>query len=788
MKFLSASRLILFGYAALTTFVATSFFLFLDNAQRIQADYQNLVYSQNNASHIRQMQIHAKNRSILLSQILLETDEFIQDELIQTFYIEGNRFGAQRALLFSSDLNSEQLAILNRLNQLIEKNSVRQNSVIDLILEGKLIETRSAYLETLPYQADIMASLSNLSSDLAQNAIDAQQGYQSLVIQDENLTNTLNISLLLAMFILGFYSFRQSKQIEQKTNQNFKTLNTQMTEQLHVNAMDAHILHAVEESIVLTSREGEIVRCNPSFETFRSQLDPNKQESIWQLLQRVSDQEFSQNNICKYVESSGAWHQEIMLGAPFNFIGLCEITKFKPTDLIEANLLVSIKDISELKKAQKAIEIQANFDAITELPNRHYFQNKLSEVTKSTHIQFALLYIDLDDFKNINDSLGHNYGDALLNAVSFRMNNLLLELCKDHYHLARIGGDEFAIVLTTDTDDLIKASESLSARLIKTISQSYQINDEKIEIGCSIGISYFPEQSQTATQIMRNADLAMYEAKHNGKNGYALYSESIKQRLEQRIILQQRIESAIQNEEFSLHYQPLFDLQNKEIIGLEALIRWDNEEVNYQPDEFIPFAEENRLIQQIDEYIIQKACQQIDLWQQQGFQVPRVAINISSKQPQPENLVTLISSQLEKYGFEGSHIELEVTEYSLISGFEKQHEEETWFNTLHNKGIHISIDDFGTGYSSLSYLQHLRVNRLKIDKSFIAQMESDNESLMITESIIQLAHNVGASVLAEGVETQSQAERLLELGCDEAQGYLFKPPLPVEEVAKLLRR
>lgn len=788
MKLISSSRLILFGYAALVIFLITSISVFKNNDIELEADYQNLLFSQSKAFHIQQMQIHAQNRSILLSQVLLEPDVFIQDKLIQVFFVEGIRFGVQRNSLFAITLNEEDLDTLDKLNDLIVKNSVRQRQVIDLVLDEESSKSQSNYLKTLPYQAEILNKLSTLTEESRQQAVQAQRRYQAIVDKDEKLSGALNTSLLLSMILLGYFSYRQSKQIEKRLHQSFDSLNTQINQQLHVNAMDAHILRAVEESIALSNKKGKIIRCNPSFESNLKKLGTDSRESIWKVLSIISDAPIEPDTIIKHVQQHGVWRKEVSLSKPLSLFALIEITEFEPTDLINADLLLNIKDISELKEAQKAIETQANYDAVTDLPNRHFFQQTLSSLTKQPNGEFSLLYIDLDDFKNINDRLGHDYGDKLLSAVSFRMQNLLLELYADQFHLARIGGDEFAVILKAQTDNIKQSSISLAEQLVTIVSETYRIQEEHIEIGCSIGISLFPEQSGTSTQLMRNADLAMYEAKHNGKNRYVFFNESIKTKLEQRLVMQERIEAALQKQEFVLHYQPQINLQTKQVIGLEALIRWQSDEVCYRPDEFIPFAEENGLIQLIDEYVIKMAFKQIDTWLQQGIDVPRVAINISSKQSQPENLVTLIDNLLTQYGFDAKYLELEVTEYSLITDIENQGLQNSWLSILHNKGIHISIDDFGTGYSSLSYLQNLHVNRLKIDRSFINGMIDERESLLITESIIQLGHNVGAKVLAEGVETEAQSDLLLKLGCDEAQGYLYAAPLNEEKIRQLLQQ
>ena len=318
------------------------------------------------------------------------------------------------------------------------------------------------------------------------------------------------------------------------------------------------------------------------------------------------------------------------------------------------------------------------------------------------------------------------------------------------------------------------------------MSEPYSISNNTIEIGCSIGIALFPEQAGNAVKLMRHADLAMYHAKHSGKQRCILFNSSIEKDLEQKIILKNRIETALADNEFNLHFQPQYNLKTMEVIGLEALIRWHSDDVCYQPDVFIPFAEQNGLIHLIDFYVIKMVCQQIADWQQQNIHVPRVAINISSQQISSKNLLKLLDNEILKHNLTGKDLELEITEYSLVESLQKGGKQDSWLPYLHQKGIHISIDDFGTGYSSLSYLQHMNINRLKIDRSFIQAMTHEKESQSIVSSIIALGHNVNATVLAEGVETEEQRQLLINLSCDEGQGYLMHKPLPPEDIAKIL--
>jgi len=785
VKFLNSSKIIFIGYTIIALFLLVSISLFKSYDQQVEQSYLKHQESLLQAQILQRMQILGKNRSINLSQLIFEKDPFIQDEYIQNILTDGNFFGEARIRLYNTNLSPELKQIMSELDAQVVKNSFRQAQAIDLIQDDKFDDALKVYLNSLPYQNEILNQLAILAKDLKADSANTEREYEQIIAKDEALSACLHIALFLSIIALGIYSFRLAKSIEKQQEKEVETLSSQMTNQLHVNAMDAHILHAVDEYIVLVDKQGQFIRANPSLEDILTKDRFKHSLSIWHVLEQCSDDKINSEDVAQQVNNNGIWKQELELCTPFNCYALCEVTHFESTDIIDADYLVSIKDITELKRAQQAVEQQANYDAVTNLPNRHFFQQKLAESTQENKQSLSVFYIDLDDFKNVNDSLGHHFGDELLNAVSNRMHTILLECYLHQFQLARIGGDEFSIILYPEKQNLRVQSQDLADKLVDIVSQPYSIFGQKIEIGCSIGVALFPEQASNATQLMRHADLAMYDAKHNGKNKYVFFSEEIGHKLEQKMVLQQRIETALQKEEFILHYQPQYDLQTNNLIGLEALIRWQSDDIIYSPAEFIPFAEANGMIHLIDEYVIKTACRQIANWIEQGASVPRVAINISSQQINSSELLKVIDQQLSTYGFDGRYLELEITEYSLVEHLQVNKEQDSWLSWLRNNNIHIAIDDFGTGYSSLSYLQHMHINRLKVDRSFINNMANESESHCIVESIISLGHNVNATVLAEGIETEEQRQQLIALGCDEAQGYLMNRPLPAEDVVKL---
>lgn len=788
MKQQHSSKLILLGYAFLALFLFINIQFAQNRDTQIETHYIKLSSSEQQLYLIQQLQLHAKSRSIMLGQIVFEKDPFIQEEYIQQMVTEGLRFGRTRTELLNSDLTSQQKQHIEKQRIISGENRLREEEIVSLILDKNADKAaQELFLATVPVQNKVIESLSLIAKDLYQNSLKAKQNYQTVLSRSEFYARILQMSLLLAIVLLGIFSFKQARQNENRQQKKVKSLTKKMQDQAYANKMDAHILHAVDEYIVLVDKHGQFIRTNPSMESILRSTHYVNTHTIWQLLDESSNQQINISEAKKALIDNNEWKNELFLLSPFECFALCEISRFSSKDIPEASHLLVIKDITELKETQEAVEIQANYDAVTELPNRHFFQKTLAKHTQKPHASLAVFYIDLDDFKNINDTLGHHFGDELLNAVSHRMYNLLLENFLHNFHLARIGGDEFSVILTLEEKQLAQQSELLADKLIKVVSQPYDILDHTLEIGCSIGIALFPQQGNTATKLMRHADLAMYEAKHNGKNKFVFFDNRISQKLEQKLILKQRLETALRQQEFILHYQPQYDLKTNKIIGLEALIRWQSDEVCYTPDEFIPFAEQNGFIHLIDEYVINLACQQIDDWNKQGLIPPRVAINISSQQINSNSLLELVNEKLTQYKLLGSVIELEITEYSLVESIQKDNKQENWLNKLRDQGIHIAIDDFGTGYSSLSYLQHMPVNRLKIDRSFIQNITKKGDNQGIVESIISLGHNVNASVLAEGIETEEQYQMLISLGCDEGQGYLMSKPLPVNDITQLLQ-
>ncbi|MGZ3183503.1 MAG: putative bifunctional diguanylate cyclase/phosphodiesterase [Telluria sp.] len=451
-----------------------------------------------------------------------------------------------------------------------------------------------------------------------------------------------------------------------------------------------------------------------------------------------------------------------------------------------------VRDISERKRTEEQIRRLAYCDSLTGIPNRQAFLETLDrELHRSRQAgkKFAVLFMDLDAFKRINDTLGHNVGDHLLKLVSERLRETIrprdLVSHGDHpRNLARLGGDEFTILIP----DLEKVENALNVahRIKDAMRRPFLIEGNEIFVTASIGISLFPEDGDDCNSLLKFADTAMYHAKNCGKNNAKLYSSSLTTQIMSHVQLEVGLRRALQNEELYLLYQPQIDVRSAEIVGVEALVRWRHPERGIvSPTEFIPLAEETGLIVPIGEWVLRTACNQARAWLRLTQRALRMAVNLSARQFKDENLTHIVLSALQDTGLDPRMLELELTEGTLMDDARATM---ATLEQLRRVGVYLSIDDFGTGYSSMNYLKRFDVRALKIDKSFICGLPQDSENAAITRAIIAMAHGLKMVVVAEGVETGEQLGLLEEYGCDMAQGFYFGRPAPAETITDRLRR
>ncbi len=440
-------------------------------------------------------------------------------------------------------------------------------------------------------------------------------------------------------------------------------------------------------------------------------------------------------------------------------------------------------DITHIKEAEERLQYIANHDFLTDLPNRLLFEDRLEHAiarAKKDNTNLSLLFLDLDRFKNINDSLGHLIGDRLLQEVVNRIKNVIDEADT----LARIGGDELIIIREEYTDK--KSLSLIAEKIINAISQPLHIDQHELFITTSIGISTFPEDGNEGSQLLKNADAAMYQSKNSGRNRYSFYSSKLSSELIYRLNLESELRHALDKREFMLYYQPLVSSFSQRIIGAEALIRWKHPKNGLLfPDEFLSIADESGLLFPIEEWVITTACQQIKILKDVGQTSAVIAVNLSSNLISYFDVAEMIATQLKKLDIEGRMLQLEITETSIVTQTEKLVKN---LELLKAMGVSIAIDDFGTGYSSMSYLKQFDVNKLKIDRSFVRDIVKDPNDKAIVKAVLAMAHSLGITVTAEGVETEEQYLALADEGCDEIQGYFFSESVSGHTLVNLLQK
>lgn len=438
------------------------------------------------------------------------------------------------------------------------------------------------------------------------------------------------------------------------------------------------------------------------------------------------------------------------------------------------------RDIAERRRTEERLRVVTTHDPLTALPNRTLLHERLSHaLAKAQHYNryLAVLFVDLDRFKNVNDALGHDAGDLLLQMAAQRIADCL----RSTDTMARQGGDEFVVLMDELTDPGM--ASGVSQRILDAMGRPFNVNGQEVLITSSIGISVYPDDGRA---LLKNADVAMSFAKEKGRNNYQFYSTQVDKHSVQRLSLESSLHRALERNELALHYQPKVDIETGHITGMEALLRWQHPELGWiPPGQFIPLAEESGLILKMGRWVLKTACAQNKAWQKQGMRRLRVAVNLSPRQFAVESLVQDVDEALRESGLEAPNLELEITESTAMHNPEQTAQV---LRKLKSMGTHISVDDFGTGYSSLAYLKRLPVDSIKVDRSFVEDIPGDLESAAITTAVINMAHMLRLKVVAEGVESAAQLRFLSDEGCDEMQGYLFSEARPAFEIPELMRK
>ena len=443
--------------------------------------------------------------------------------------------------------------------------------------------------------------------------------------------------------------------------------------------------------------------------------------------------------------------------------------------------VTTCEDISERKRNEETIKNLVFFDVLTGLPNRALFNDRLRQELAKAHRHnqlLAIMFLDLDRFKVINDTFGHNTGDLFLQSVSERLKCIV----REGDTVSRLGGDEF-ILLFPDIKNIEDAT-AIAQKIIEKLSEVFVLSDKELYITASIGISFFPQNGNNVETLVKNADTAMYYAKGEGRNNYQFYTPAINTISAEKLMMESNLRKALQQKELILYYQPQVDLISGKVIGAEVLLRWQNDDYGLMlPSRFIQLAEEIGLIQSIGEWVLRSACAQTKAWQEAGLPPILMSVNVSMHQFKDKSFINMLRTILQETNLEAQYLELELTESALMQNSALTI---SMLNELKSFGIHIAIDDFGTGYSSLSYLKYLPLSKVKLDQSFVRSLTIDPNDEAISKAIIAMAHSLNLKVVAEGVENVDQLSFLRSHQCDEVQGFLFSKPVPQNEFTRLL--
>ncbi|HKY02982.1 MAG TPA: EAL domain-containing protein [Burkholderiales bacterium] len=559
-----------------------------------------------------------------------------------------------------------------------------------------------------------------------------------------------------------------------------------ITERRHAEAdsrLAAKAFESIAEGIMVTDANKRVISVNKAFSTITGYAPEEVLGLSPKLLQSGRHDAAFYAEMWKYIDENGFWHGEIWDRRKNGeiFPELLSISAVVDQAGKVSNYVGVFTDISSLKRYEEKLHYQAQHDALTGLPNRFQFQERFSEMLSRANrqdSQVAVMVIDLDRFKNVNDSFGHAAGDELLQQTAERLKSNI----RQSDIVGRFGGDEFSVLL--DNIGTAQNAAVIAQKLLNTFTAPFVVAGHEIYVSGSIGISCYPADATDAENLFKNADVAMYRAKAEGRNRYQFFSADMNARALENLLMSSGLRLALERKELFLHYQPRIDLSSGRISGAEALIRWQHPGSGLvSPACFIPIAEEMGLIEPIDEWVLKEACRQMRQWLDAGVPLSNVAVNLSARQFSNPDLSRYVADILGEAGLDARHLEIEVTESMVM-----QHPENVVgiLTRLKEMGVAVAIDDFGTGYSSLSYLKRFPIDFLKIDQSFIKGIPQDLDDVAIASAIIALAKSLNVELIAEGVETEAQLDFLRGQGCHNGQGYLFSKPIPPAELERLL--
>jgi diguanylate cyclase (GGDEF)-like protein/PAS domain S-box-containing protein len=547
----------------------------------------------------------------------------------------------------------------------------------------------------------------------------------------------------------------------------------------------ANAFHSSGEAMLISDRFNRIVNVNA---TFTAQTGYSLDDVLGKnpgLLSSGKTPRAVYEDMWRSLQDNGYWTGELWdrKKTGETFPKWASISAIRDENLAAMFYIASFSDISERKANEARIDYLAHHDPLTGLINRYNLGSRLDQALLTAHrddLRVAVMFIDMDRFKTINDTLGHHVGDQLLVEVARRLQGSV----RESDIVARLGGDEFIIVLTRIADEMDAAP--LADKILRSLGQTYVFDGKELHSSPSIGIAIYPDDGKDGPTLMKNADTAMYHAKEHGRNNVQYFTPAMNTTASERLGLENDLHQALRSGQLHLHYQPQVCADDGRCFGVEALARWRHPlHGDIPPLKFIPIAEESGLIEVLGSWVLEEACRQLSAWRAEGIKGIRMAVNLSAQQLRSPDLVQSMDALLKRHGLKGSDLELEITESVAMENPERAINQ---LQALRDLGIQLAIDDFGTGYSSLAYLKRLPIHILKLDRTFVRDIETDPSDAEISAATLALAHNLGLKVVAEGVETEAQRDYLLQHQCDFMQGFLFSKPLPADDVLKFIRQ
>lgn len=541
------------------------------------------------------------------------------------------------------------------------------------------------------------------------------------------------------------------------------------------------MFESTAEGVMLTDLKGRIVSVNPAFTDVTGYTEAEAMGKNPSFLHSGRHDASFYQAMWAELNATGHWQGELWNRRKNGEVypEWLTVSAVRDADGSVQSYVGVFSDISHIKRSEAELERLAHYDPLTGLPNRillHAQLNHALDRAARHQERLAIMVLDLDGFKTVNDSLGHPAGDLLLQTIAGRLQQLL----RREDTVARMGGDEFAVIV-----EAIGNPGLIAEKIIQAVSEPVSLDGHSALVTVSVGIAIFPDDGGDTTSLLQAADMAMYASKQAGRNTSRFHHPDMTRAARQRLIIEQGLRRALENDELEVWFQPQFDLATDALVGAEALVRWRSPERGLvPPNEFIPIAEETGLILPLGEWVLRQSCRHALEWRALGLDAGSISVNVAGPQIERGDFFNIVRTVLEETGWPAERLELEITESFLLRNAEQAM---TVVEKLSNLGVKVAIDDFGTGYSSLSYLKYLRVNKLKIDQSFVRDLPDDHDDSAITRAVISLGHNLGFSVIAEGVESDAQREFLKHEGCDQAQGYLYSRPLPAAEFERFLR-